>query len=307
MNNDSIEIKGVYTAVVTPFTHDGKVDEEGFIANLHYQMENGADGLVVLGTTGEAPTLTHGEKKQLIQLAVREVHGRIPVMIGTGSYSTATAIENTLEAQRLGADAALVVTPYYNKPTQEGLYRHFKAIAEAVEFPIMVYNIAGRTGQNMTTETLKRLGAIRNIVGVKEASGSIVQMMEVMEAIGNVNPNFSLMCGDDMLTLPCMSIGGRGIISVVSNLVPRPIKNMVECIERKEYEEAKAIHYELVPLFRAAFLETNPIAIKAAMDMCGMAAGPCRLPLCELSSENNAKLIKVLVESIPSTMLTTSV
>lgn len=283
-------VKGAYTAIVTPFNENGELDEEGLRLNIRYQIKNGVDGIAALGTTGEAPTLSEQEKEKIICIASEETKGKIKLMVGTGSYSTQQTIENTKKAKKFGAEIVLIVIPYYNKPTQEGLYKHFKAVAEAVDIPIMVYNIQGRTGQNLQTETLKRLANIPNIIGVKEASGNILQMMEVIEAIHNQQPEFSVMSGDDALTLPLMTLGGHGIISVVSNLLPYQVKALVTALQEKEYEKARQIHYNLLPLFRNAFIETNPIPIKAAMKMKGMAAGSCRLPLCDLMPENLAKL-----------------
>lgn len=284
------KISGAYTVLVTPFDAEGQLDEEGFRKNIRFQIANGVDGLVALGTTGEAPTLTHAEKEQVMHIARQETRGKCHFMVGTGSYSTQQTIENTLAAQEAGADSVLVVTPYYNKPTQEGLYQHFSALANAVKLPIVIYNIQGRTGQNLHTDILKRLAAIENIVGVKEASGNVIQMMEVVENILSIRPDFSIMSGDDALTYPLIMLGGHGIYSVLGNLMPRQIKNLCDAALFGDYTQARALHYELLPYMRSIFIETNPIPIKAAMNIAGHAAGPCRLPLCELSKENFEKL-----------------
>ncbi|HRD56248.1 MAG TPA: 4-hydroxy-tetrahydrodipicolinate synthase [Parachlamydiaceae bacterium] len=290
-----LKMQGTHTALVTPFHEGGSLNENALREMILFQLKNGVDGIVALGTTGEAPTLKDFEKKRIIEIAVEERNAfdpekRILVSVGTGCYSTEQTIENTLLAKNLGADVALVVTPYYNKPTQEGLFQHFKAVAEKTDFPILVYNIAGRTGQNMETSTLKRLSEIPSIIGVKEASGNVLQMMDVYSQIAEERKDFCLLSGDDALTMPLMCMGGHGVISVVSNLVPDLIKALTHYLQNGQVEEARKLHYALLPLFKAAFVETNPIPIKAAMNDWGMRAGPCRLPLCPLSKENEEKL-----------------
>jgi 4-hydroxy-tetrahydrodipicolinate synthase len=286
--------KGVFTVLVTPFDASGKLDEEGLRQNIHFQLNSGVDGLVALGTTGEDPTLTDQEKKRVVKIVVEEAKGRVQVIVGTGSYATEKTIEQTRMAYENGADAALIVTPYYNKPTQEGLYRHFKAIVDAVPLPVMIYNIQGRTGQNLLTDTLQRIVQMPSIIGVKEASGNIVQIGEVIEMARRERPDFSILSGDDGLTFGVMTLGGHGILSVASNLIPKEIKAMVQALERKDYDTARNKHYELLPLFRGIFIETNPMPIKAAMTFWGMAAGGCRLPLCDLLPENQIKLQNIL-------------
>lgn len=290
------KIQGAYTAIVTPFDASGHLDEEGLRRNIRFQITSGIDGIVPLGSTGEAPTLSSQEKERVINIAMEEAKGKVPIIIGTGSYATQQTIENTRLAENLGADMALVVSPYYNKPTQEGLYRHFKAVAESSSLPIIIYNVQGRTGQNVSVETIKRLADLPNIVGVKEASGNISQIGEVIEIIARHRPEFSVLSGDDNLTFPLMTLGGDGVISVVSNLVPKEIKMMIQAIASKDYEQARTMHYHLMPLFRGAFIETNPIPIKTAMSLCGMASGGCRLPLCEMLPENEARLGAILRE-----------
>ena len=300
-----IKLQGTYTALVTPFKN-GVVDYEGFRKNIHFQLKEGINGLLVLGTTGETPTLTPQEKEELICITLKEVNGRVPVMVGAGSNSTEHTIAESKKAKEFGADMVLIVTPYYNKPTQEGIFRHFKAVTDNVDIPIVVYNIQGRTGMNIETATLKRIAELPTIIGVKEASGNVDQMGAVYQSIvaqQQITPqqnkhlqNFTLMSGDDALTLPCMSLGGQGVISVVSNLVPRPVVALVNAALEGDFAKAREIHYELLPLFKGAFIETNPIPIKAAMNMVGLAAGDYRLPMCEMQPENKEKLRKVLVE-----------
>lgn len=289
-----LHIKGLYTVAITPFDENGQLDEQGLRENLRFQIANRVDGIVLLGTTGEAPTLSADEQARIIRIGAEEVKGKAVLMVGTGSYSTAEAIENTAIAKKLGADAALVVTPYYNKPTQEGLYRHFQAIAENVDLPICVYNIQGRTGVNLQTETLSRLAKIPQIVSVKEASGNVSQMMDVIQQVAH--SGFTVMCGDDALTLPLMALGGHGILSVVSNLVPEPVRKLVEACTKGDFANARLLHYQLLPFFKAAFIETNPSPIKAAMEASGMAAGACRLPLCDLMPENFEKLCEIILQ-----------
>lgn len=286
--------KGAYTAIVTPFDAAGDLDEAGLRENIHFQIEKGVDGIVVLGTTGESPTLSEQERAQVIRIALQESNGKIRVVVGTGTYGTAQTIKYTRQAQEMGADGALIVTPYYNKPTQEGMYRHFKAISEAVALPIILYNIQGRTGQNLQTETLRKLVDLPNIVGMKESSGSIGQIGDVIEMVTPLRPDFSVLSGDDGWTFSIMALGGHGVISVAANLIPKEIKALVEAIEKGDVETARAMHYQLMPLFRGIFIETNPMPIKEAMRMCGMAAGNCRLPLCELLPENSVKLRHIL-------------
>jgi 4-hydroxy-tetrahydrodipicolinate synthase len=297
-----MQLKGLYTAIITPFDSHGKLDKEGLRCNLRYQLQHQVDGIVVLGTTGESPTLTSHEKQTIIEVALEEVKGKATLMVGTGSYSTDMTIAETKKAKDMGADAALVVTPYYNKPTQEGLYRHFAALCQAVSFPICVYNIQGRTGQNLQTETLQRLMSFPSIIGVKEASGNIMQMNEVIEMAKQHRPHLSILSGDDALTLPLMALGGHGTISVVSNLLPNLLQNLVQATLNGDFASARDWHYQLLPLFKAAFIETNPIPIKAAMQLCGMAAGPCRLPLCDLASTSLNQLKQVL-NMLPSSWL----
>ncbi len=289
-----MEFKGTYTALVTPFKND-EVDYEGLKKNILFQIEEGVDGIVPLGTTGETPTLSEEEQERIIKLALETAKGKVKVIVGTGSNSTKHTIEKTQRAKDFGADAVLIVTPYYNKPTQEGIFQHFKAVSEAVDIPIVVYNIQGRSGVNIETATLQRIAPLRGIIGVKEASGNLNQMMDVLQTIQTAaHPQFTVLSGDDAMTVPLIAMGGRGVVSVVSNLVPGKIVAMVNAALQGDLALARKMHYELLPLFQTAFIETNPVPIKEAMQLCGMAAGNCRLPLCEMKSENHEKLRAVL-------------
>ncbi|KAF3362960.1 4-hydroxy-tetrahydrodipicolinate synthase [Chlamydiales bacterium STE3] len=285
---------GVYTAVVTPFNEDGTLDLEGLRQNLRLQIASGVTGIVILGTTGEAPTLEEGEKEEIIQTTVEEVKHQATIIVGTGSYSTKKTITATEQAKRLGADGALVVTPYYNKPSQEGLYLHFKAVAEHVDLPLMLYNIQGRTGQNIHTETLKRLALLPNIQAVKEASGNLHQIMDVLAQVLAIRPDFKIFSGDDGLTFPLMTLGGHGVVSVASNLIPNALVEMVNLALANDHLAARKWHFHLLELFKEAFIETNPVPIKRLMQLTGMAAGPCRLPLSPLSAINELKMQTVL-------------
>jgi 4-hydroxy-tetrahydrodipicolinate synthase len=283
--------QGSLVAMVTPF-REGRVDEAKLAELVEFHATNGTDGLVPCGTTGESPTLSHDEHKRVIEVVIKAARGRIPVVAGTGSNSTAEAIEMTVHAARAGADGALLVSPYYNKPTQEGLYRHFRAIAEAApDLPLIVYNIQGRTAVNVETETMARLAQIPNIVGVKEASGNLDQMTAVVLACG---PDFSVVSGDDSLTLPLMAVGGRGVISVLANLMPREVSDLTHAALEGDWKRARELHHRLFPICRAMFLETNPIPIKEAMAMVGLVRAEWRLPMCPLGDANRERLRKIL-------------
>jgi 4-hydroxy-tetrahydrodipicolinate synthase len=278
--------------MVTPF-RDGEVDEATLAELVEFHVANGTDGLVPCGTTGESPTLSHGEHKRVIELVIKAARGRIPVVAGTGSNSTAEAIEMTVHAAKAGADGALLVSPYYNKPTQQGLYEHFKAIAQAApDLPLIVYNIQGRTAVNVETETMARLAQIPNIVGVKEASGNLDQMTSVILACG---PDFSVVSGDDSLTLPLMAVGGRGVISVLANLLPREVAELTHAALDGDAKRARELHQRLFPICRAMFIETNPIPVKEAMAMLGMIRAEWRLPMCPMTDANRERLRKVLL------------
>jgi 4-hydroxy-tetrahydrodipicolinate synthase len=286
--------QGSLVAMVTPF-HDGRVDEDKLRELVEFHVAHGTDGLVPCGTTGESPTLTHEEHKRVVEIVIQQSRGRIPVIAGTGSNSTAEAIELTLHAAKAGAAGALLVTPYYNKPTQQGLYEHYRAIAQAVpDLPLIVYNILGRTAVNVETETLARLAQIPNIVGVKEASGSLDQMTAVILACG---PDFTVLSGDDNLTLPLMSVGGRGVISVVANFLARDVSDVTHAALEGDWKRARDLHLKLYPVCKAMFIETNPIPVKEAMAMLGMIRAEWRLPMCPMTPANREKLRQALVQA----------
>jgi 4-hydroxy-tetrahydrodipicolinate synthase len=289
-----MSLKTLYTALITPFTEKDQLDEESLRRHLQFQLAQGIEGIVLLGTTGETPTLSEEEKERIIKIGVEELKGNAHLLIGTGSYSTRRTIEQTAQAKEWGADGALIVAPYYNKPTQEGLFLHYKMISDQVNFPICVYNISGRAGVNIHTETLKRIAPLRNIVGVKEASGQISQMADLIESILPEHPDFKVLSGDDSLTLPLMALGGHGLISVTSNLLPATVKKLLDLTLNNDFTNARDLHYQLSPLFKALFTETNPIPIKAAMNILGKYVGDCRPPLCSLSPLNREKLEQLL-------------
>ena len=283
--------QGSFVAMVTPF-RNGKVDEAKLRELVEFHIAHGTDGLIPCGTTGESPGLTHDEHRRIVEVVIEAARGRIRVVAGTGSNSTAEAIELTKHAERAGAAGALVVNPYYNKPTQEGLYRHFRAVAESVAIPILVYNIQSRTAVNVETDTLVRLVRdVASVAGVKEASGSLDQMSQVIAACG---PDFSVLSGDDNITLPLLAIGGSGVVSVIANIVPRETADLVHAALDGDWKRARDLHYRLFPLARAAFLETNPIPIKEAMAMAGMLEPEFRLPMCRMSDANREKLRAIL-------------
>ncbi|OGK78850.1 MAG: 4-hydroxy-tetrahydrodipicolinate synthase [Candidatus Rokubacteria bacterium GWC2_70_16] len=283
--------QGSIVAMVTPF-RNGEVDEAKLRELVEWHVSSGTDAIVPCGTTGESPTLSHDEHKRVVEVVVEAARGRIPIIAGTGSNSTAEAIDLTSHAKRAGARGALVVNPYYNRPTQEGLYRHFRAVAEAVDIPILVYNIQSRTAVNVETDTLQRLVKdCPNIVGVKEASGSLDQMTQVILACG---PDFSVVSGDDNLTLPLMSVGGRGVISVIANIVPRDTAELTHAALAGDWKLARELHLRLFPLSRAMFIETNPIPVKEAMAMMGRLEPEFRLPLCRMTDANRERLRTVL-------------
>ena len=283
--------KGSIVAIVTPFKDD-KVDEQKLRELVELHIKNGTSGIVPCGTTGESATLSFEEHDRVIEITVEQVKKRVPVIAGTGSNSTEEAIILTKHARRTGADASLQVSPYYNRPTQKGLYEHFKAVADSVDIPIILYNIASRTGVNIEPETIAKLAKdCKNIVGVKEASGNLDQMSRIKALCGK---DFDLISGDDSLTLPILSIGGTGIISVVANIVPKDVAALVNEFEKGNLEKAREIHYKLLPLIKAIFIETNPIPVKTAMGLLGMCEPDLRLPMCSMLPENLEKLNKAL-------------
>jgi 4-hydroxy-tetrahydrodipicolinate synthase len=283
---------GSLVAIVTPF-RNGKVDERAFGDLIEWQIANGTNGIVPCGTTGESATLTYEEHHRVVRLTVEVVKGRVPVIAGTGSNSTEEAISLTRHAREAGADGALLITPYYNKPTQEGLFRHYKAVAEAVEIPLVLYNIPGRTGVNMVPATVARLAAMKNIVGIKEGSGSVQQASEIAQTCGDC---LTVLSGDDALTLPMMAVGGKGVITVTANVMPKEMAQLVGSFLAGRIDEARRIHFTLSPLFAALFYETNPIPVKEALGMMGKIDPELRLPLCAMGADSRNQLARVLKE-----------
>ncbi len=284
--------KGSMVALVTPFK-DGLVDEPCLERLVDFHVKNGTTALVPCGTTGESATLSYAEHDKVIELVVKFAKGRVPVIAGTGSNSTEEAIMLTRHAKKVGAAASLQVSPYYNRPTQKGLYLHFKAIAEAVDIPIVIYNIASRTGVNIEPETFAKLAGIKNIVGVKESSGNLEQMARIRRSCPK---EFLLISGDDALTLPVLAIGGVGIISVVANIIPRDVADMCIAFEKGNVKKAEELHYMMLPLVKAMFIETNPIPVKTAMGLMKLCDPGLRLPMCEMMPENREKLVAALKE-----------
>ncbi len=281
---------GSLVAIVTPF-RKGKLDEKSFGDLIEWQITSGTNGIVPCGTTGESATLTHEEHHRVVKLAVEVARGRVPVIAGTGSNSTDEAISLTKHAKEAGAAGALLITPYYNKPTQEGLYRHYKAVAEAVDIPQILYNIPGRTGVNMLPATVERLCGLKNVVGIKEGSGSVQQASEIAQSCGD---RITVLAGDDALTLPMMAVGGKGVITVTANVVPTEMADLVSSFAAGRIDEARRIHFKLSPLFAALFYETNPIPVKEALGMMGKIDPELRLPLCPMGTDNREKLVRVL-------------
>lgn len=279
---------GTGTALVTPFNENG-VDFAAFSRLIDMQISGGVDFLVVLGTTGEAPTVSASERRELISFALARTAGRISVVIGTGGNNTEHAIESCLEAKALGADAALVVTPYYNKPTQEGLFRHYETIARSSDLPILAYNVPGRTSVNMTAETTVRLAAIENIVGVKEAGG-IEQADEIISALRSSRPDFAVLSGNDDQAFHIVNSGGHGVISVLSNIAPRQVSDLISLTRAGNVTEARELHLRLLPLMRSIFCETNPIPVKYALSSMGVCQNILRLPLTEASANAAARV-----------------
>jgi 4-hydroxy-tetrahydrodipicolinate synthase len=282
---------GTGTALVTPFRSDGSLDEPTLRALIKRQIEAGIDFLVPCGTTGESPTLTHEEHLRVVEIAVELAKGRVPVLAGAGGYNTAEVIALARELAALGAGGILSVTPYYNKPTQEGLYQHYKAIAEAVALPIVVYSVQGRTGVNVEPATVRRLSAIENIAGIKEASGNVSQMAAILNAVPD---DFLVLSGDDALTLPIIALGGRGVISVVSNEIPADIARMTHLALTGDFAGARQVHRRVHPLIEVNFVESNPIPVKAAMAQMGLLEAVWRLPLVAPKAENKARIHAVL-------------
>jgi 4-hydroxy-tetrahydrodipicolinate synthase len=285
------KFRGAFVAIVTPFI-DGKLDEQGLQDLIEFQIAGGTHGIVPCGTTGESATMSHAEHHRVVELTIKTVAGRVPVLAGTGSNSTSESIELTRAAKEAGADGALMITPYYNKPSQEGLYQHFKAVAEAVDIPIILYNVPSRTAVNMLPETVARCAAIPNIVGVKEATADLNQISQVIRLCPK---DFAVMSGDDFTSMPTVMIGGTGVISVTSNVAPKDMAAMMDAALAGDIATAQELHYKLLPLMQAMFIDTNPVPAKTALAMMGkIKSGLPRLPLYKMNEANEEKLKKVL-------------
>ncbi|PIR19661.1 MAG: 4-hydroxy-tetrahydrodipicolinate synthase [Elusimicrobia bacterium CG11_big_fil_rev_8_21_14_0_20_64_6] len=289
-----MKFEGSYVALVTPFDREGRLDEETYRDLIRRQIKGGTQGLVPCGSTGEAATLIHEEFRRAIEIACDESRGEIPVIAGVGTNATWKAVESAREAESLGADALLVLAPYYNKPTQEGIYQHFRAVARESRLPIVAYNIPGRTGVNILPKTLARLAKdFPSIVAVKEAAGSLDQISEILAL---TPPHFTVLSGDDSLTLPMMSVGAKGVVSVVANVAPKETQALCAAFLKGDVKKARALHHKLFPLIKSLFIETNPIPVKAALAMMGACRPEPRLPLTPLSTENRRALKKALKE-----------
>lgn len=279
---------GSIVAIVTPFK-DGEVDYGKLEELVEFHVENGTNGILPCGTTGESPTLSHAEHEKVVRVVVEKTNGRIPVLAGTGSNNTKEAIRLTKYAKETGADGALMITPYYNKPTQNGLYLHYKAVAEEVDIPIILYNVPSRTGVSISPETVAHLYEMENIVAIKEATGDIDQASQILDLC-----DITVLSGDDSLTLPILSVGGKGVISVVANILPQEVSQMVSEYVKGNVEGAQKIHRKIFPVCRAMFIETNPVPVKTAMKLLNRVNGEMRLPLCEMTEANEQKLLNVL-------------
>jgi len=286
-------LKGVYPALITPFKKNGEIDEDGFRRNIDYVIEGGVAGIVPCGNTGEAATLTFDEQRRLLEIAVDQADRnkrKVPVIGGSGSNNTREAIELTRYAKDAGAAGAMLITPYYNKPGAAGQILHYRTVADKVDIPIILYNNPGRTGINMAPSTVAELAKVNNIIGIKEGSGILTQIAEIVELTRKGRKPFTVLSGDDPLTIPIMSVGGAGVVSVTANILPREFCAMVKAQEEGDYKKALDIYFNLSPIMRSLFLETNPIPVKAAANLMGLAAGPVRLPLTELAPRNKKTL-----------------
>ena len=284
--------KGSIVAIVTPF-NNGAVDEEKLRQLVEFQIENGTDAIVPCGTTGESSTLSYEEHDRVIEIVIQQVNKRVPVIAGTGSNSTAEAIEMSQHAKQMGADGCLLVTPYYNKPTQEGLYLHYTAIANAVALPQILYNVPGRTGVNMLPETVARLAAHKNIVAIKEATGSLQQASEIMALAGD---QIDVLSGDDFITFPMMACGAKGVISVLANIMPKAVGDLTDAFFAGDLDKARKLHLDTLKISNAMFIESNPIPVKTALGMMGKCSDEVRLPLCSMAEGNKTKLAAIMKE-----------
>ena len=294
-----MNFEGTYVAMVTPFLKDTQIDEEGFRSNINYLIEKGVNGLVGAGTTGESATVSHEEHQKIIDILVDEVDGRVETIAGTGSNATSEALSLTKYAYDAGADAALLITPYYNKPQQHAVVEHYRTIAEGVDIPLIAYNVPSRTGLNMDVDTIVELAKIDGIDAVKEASGSVDKVSDIYRALTHdgLEDDFNILSGEDSLTLPLMAVGATGVISASANIDARRMVLMVDSILNDDYTRAMELHYEMVELIRALFIETNPVPVKTAMNIMGLPSGPLRQPLAEMKEENLEVLKKALKDS----------
>ena len=294
-----MNFEGTYVAMVTPFTKDEEIDEEGFRSNINMLIDNGVNGLLAAGTTGESATLSHDEHKKIIEILIDEVDGRVETLAGAGSNSTKEAIDLVKFSEDVGADAALVITPYYNKPQQHGLVDHFKVVSEAADIPIIAYNVPSRTGVNMDVDTIVEIAKIDNIDAIKEASGSIDKISEIYKALSleGLEEDFNILSGEDGLTLPIMALGGTGVISASANVDSRRMVLMVDSMLNEDYQRAQELHYDMINLIKALFIESNPVPAKTAMRLMGLPSGPLRKPLAEMKDENVEILKKALKDS----------
>jgi 4-hydroxy-tetrahydrodipicolinate synthase len=283
---------GALTAIITPF-RDGAVDEPALRELIEWQIQSGIDGLVPCGSTGESATLSHAEHERVVKITVEQTRKRVPVVAGTGSNSTTEAIRLTASAREMGADGALLISPYYNKPTQDGIYKHYKMVAASVDLPIFAYNIPGRTGSNIAPETFARMAEIKNIIGVKEASGSTEQTSDILRL---TNGKFTVLSGDDALTVPLMAIGAKGVIATIGNAMPREIHELAAAGLAGDFERARQLHYKMLPLMRTLFIETNPICIKQALAFMGKCGNELRMPLVPMTPPAAEKLKAAMKE-----------
>ncbi len=285
-----MKFHGSIVALATPFKN-GKVDEKTLARLVDYHVRSGTDGIVPVGTTGECPTVSHKEHERIIEIVIKTAARRVPVIAGTGSNSTEEAISLTRFAKKAGADGALMVTPYYNRPTQEGLYRHYEAVAKAVNIPIVLYNVPGRTGVTLSPETVARLSKIPSIVAIKEATGSMDQTSHILSLC-----DITVLSGDDSLTLPLLALGAKGVISVIANIVPEAVSEMVDAYFAGDHTKAQKLHYKMFSLCRALFIETNPVPVKKAMALLGLCSEELRLPLCPMAPHNQKILAQAMRE-----------
>lgn len=294
-----MNFEGTYVAMVTPFTKDEEIDEEGFRSNINFLIDNGVNGLLAAGTTGESATLSHDEHKKVIEILIDEVDGRVETLAGAGSNSTKEAIDLVKFSEDAGADAALVITPYYNKPQQHGLIDHYQVISDASDIPIIAYNVPSRTGVNLDVDTIVELAKIDNVDAIKEASGSIDKISEIYKALSleRLEEDFNILSGEDGLTLPIMALGGTGVISASANVDPRRMVLMVDSMLNEDYQRAQELHYEMINLIKALFVESNPVPAKTAMRIMGLPSGPLRQPLAEMKEDNVEILKKALKDS----------